>query len=237
LFKKVAICVCLFLFSIGKVSSQEGDFFYVDPDERGALDMGIRMGIGLNSLSGGMVQKPIPIVKFSGGVYHRFSIIKNSPWSVYYELSFSFKGAKFNVNQQSPDSLISRLSFIYFDFPLGLEYKIKESKNTDGGKTIYRIFMGIQPSYLARSTLYRNFDVNNERQGRVYGAPLKTMDYAFVLGLPIEFPVGFSKMGFAAFLKYGLRDINRDMDRYASSNNFVSGKPMQNWQFSLNLTF
>lgn len=237
MYKNLAILFCISLLSIGKVFSQEGDFFYVDPDEKGALDMGVRMGVALNSIGGGIIEKPIPIVKFSGGVYHRFPINKNSPWSIYYELSFSFKGARYAVNQQSPDSLISRLSFIYFDFPIGLDYKIKESKNTDGGKTIYRIFMGIQPSYLARSTLYRNFDVFNERQGRVYGAPLKRMDYALVLGLPIEFPVGFSKMGVTAFFKYGLRDINRDMDRYASSANFVSGKPMNNWQFSLNLTF
>jgi len=237
LYKKIAILVCLSLFSIGNVSSQEGDFFYVDPDEKGALDLGIRMGLAVNSIGGGIVEKPIPIVKFTGGVYHRFPIKKNSPWSMYYELSFSFKGASYNVNKETPDSLISRLAFIYFDFPVGFEFKFKESMNTDGGKTIYRVFMGVQPSYLARSTMFRNFDVFNERQGRVYGAPLKSMDYALVLGLPIEFPVGFSKMGFAAYFKYGLRDINRDMEQFSTSNNFVSGKPMQNWQFSLNLTF
>ncbi|MCZ2129734.1 MAG: PorT family protein [Bacteroidia bacterium] len=212
--------------------AQEEDYFYVNPDEKESLDLGIRMGYAINGFYGDMYRKPLPLFAFTGGVYNRLPLNKSKNLTFYSEVSFSFKGAKFN---ESADSAIERIALIYFDFPIGLEYKFKEVKISEKESVKYRVFLGVQPSILARSSMFRNMD--KESIAMIYGLPLHVMDYAAVAGMPVEFPVGYGKMGFSLYVKYGLRNINRDMEKYGNLGNFASGHKFSNWQVALNITF
>ncbi|MCO6495474.1 MAG: hypothetical protein J5I91_07350 [Bacteroidetes bacterium] len=211
---------------------QEEDYTFVNPDEKESLDLGIRMGYAANSFYGKMFKSPLPLFAFTGGVYYRHPINKSKKISLYTEVGFSFKGAKFN---EQADSSIERIALIYFDFPIGIEYTLKSINNTDNRNTNYRLFIGLQPSILARSSLFRKID--KEGIATSYGLPLRIMDYSAVVGVPMDFPVGYGKMGFALFFKYGLRNINRDMERFGNLSNFASGHKFGNWQIALNITF
>jgi hypothetical protein len=235
LFKKILNISLLLLIAICASGQQAGeDFFYVDPDDDDNLDLGIRMGYALNTFGGDMFAKPIyPILRLTGAVYHRIPLSKKSKTSIYYELGGSFKGAKF---KQPGDSAIERLALIYMDLPIGLDFKLKEVKNElVGGKpSIWRLFVGFQTSILLHSTLFTN---QSDRIGREFGLPLQRMDYAFVIGVPYEFPVGYGKMGVATYIKYGLINIDNGLEKYKPSPNFTSGSTVNNLQLSFNITF
>lgn len=232
LFKKLAILLVLMTCVSTLFAQEEDDFFYVNPDEKESLDLGIRMGYAVNGFYGDLFKSPLPITAFTGGVYNRIPLNKSKRLSLYDEISFSFKGVKFKAEG---DSAIERINLIYFEFPICLEYKIKEVKVADKQSVKYRVFFGVQPAILLRSSLFRNLD--KEGIALVYGLPIHLMDYALVAGVPVEFPVGYGSMGFSLTFKYGLRNINRDMERFGNLSNFASGHKFSNWQVALNVTF
>lgn len=237
----------LFFISIPQSNAQlEGgidDFFYVDPEDDLATQLGLRLGVGLNTIGTDFFNSPVPLVKFTGAVYNRY-VFKNAnkketKWSIYNEIGASFKGTRFNTTDAND---IERLALIYLDLPLGMEYKFKESKK-DGGVYKYRVFLGFQPSVLLKSSMFRSNDII----ATYTDLPLQRMDYSAVVGVPIEIPVGFNKISISTYLKIGLFNINRDLYSLRSvtdlngnvtiHKNILPGSYMNNSQLSVNIAF
>jgi len=219
------------------------DFFYVDPKDDLPTQLGLRLGIGLNTIGTDFFNSPVPLVKFTGAVYNRY-VFKNAnkketKWSIYNELGASFKGTRFNTTDAND---IERLALIYLDLPIGMEYKIREAKR-DEGIYKYRIFLGFQPSVLLKSSMFRSNDII----ATYTDLPLQRMDYSAVVGVPIEIPIGFNKISISTYLKIGLFNINRDLyslrtitdlnGNVITHKNILQGSYMNNSQLSVNIAF
>lgn len=215
-----------------KSQSTESDYFYVSTDGKEDLDIGIRMGVGVNTFAGNKLIDPLPLLRFNGGIYHRIPITKNKV-SLYYELSASFKGARFNA---SGDSAIERFALTYFDLPVGLDYAFlyQESAVVDAKPLVLRGFIGLQPSLLLRSTMFLNA---GDRQGRQFSLPFNTFDLALIAGVLYDFPIGYGKMGLSSFIKYGLVNIDKDLDFFKPDPNFSDGNFVNNLQITFNISF
>lgn len=230
--KKSVFFFFISLLLIVNVSAQDDDYFYIDPDDREDLELGLRMGYGMNVFTGDMLKNTRPFFAFTGGVYHRYPLNSSKTVSLYHEVSFSFKGSKF---KEMTDSAFERINLIYLDLPIGIETVVKKIKTPNRGYVNYRVFLGAQASVLLRSTLFRNMD---KILGSETSLPFTTMDYSLVVGVPVEIPLEYGKMGFSTYLKYGFHNIDAGMrNRYMPLANFGTGNTINTLQLAFNVTF
>lgn len=215
--------------AFNSIMAQDFDNFYIDPDLKEDLDIGLRMGVAYNALNGDRLVNARPVIRFTGAVYNRVKLA--SKLSLYHELGVSFTGARFNFDG---DSAIERFALIYLDLPVGLEYTVKEKKVSNRGKEIYRVFLGFQPSILLRSTMFYN---SSGFIGSDFNLPFTRMNYAVVVGMPVVFPVGEGKMGFSTYLKIGVHNVDDNLAKYEPSPNLSNGSVVKTVQWSLNITF
>jgi hypothetical protein len=232
LYKLFFVLCCLVIVGNTPVCAQDDDYFYIDPDEKEDLELGLRMGYGINTFAGDLLRNTRPLFAFTGGVYHRYPLNKSKTISLYHEVGFSFKGAKF---KETSDSAFERFALIYLDLPVGFETIVKRVKTPNRGYQVVRVFAGVQASVLLRSTLFRNMD---KTLGSETALPLTTMDYALVLGVPVELPLEYGKMGFSTYLKYGYHNIDGGLrERYMPLPNFGVGSRLNSIQLAFNVTF
>jgi hypothetical protein len=212
-------------------AQSELDHFYVDPDTREDLDLGIRMGLGVNTFYGDMLANTLPVFRFTGGLYHRIHL-KKSPINIYHEVAISLGGSRFRAQT---DSMIERFALTYLDFPVGIEIPVYQKKVGPSVSHSALLFIGFQPSVLIRSTMFESGSMSNI--GSDFNLPFQRMNYSMVIGVPYLFPVALSNMGVSAYVKIGMYNINDNLEKYKPQPNIREGNKVSSFQFSLNFSF
>jgi len=185
-----------------------------DLDYEGRQNYGLKMGLGINSMYGGKLQKPRPTVGFMAGLYiHSNPEKKPSPWGFQSGLDLRMRGSNF-ANAKATDTAINsaytKISLMSLDLPLLVNYRLSKQRD----KQIKQLQAGVQLAYNFNSVLYvgpqkRPLATATETYNSIKEwdrLPLKMYDLQAVVGYQYR----GESMGYSMSMKMGLLNLNNN---------------------------
>lgn len=184
--------------------------------------LGLRLGLGVNSLNGNNFTKTKNAVSYTAGFYHHGRI--SGRHYFYYEVGGSFRGSKFRFNTDS--NSISQVSIFYTELPIAYMYRL----GADEKKPFFLMFGGGGGLNLRSSMLLgpnpipRHFDL-----------PLKRGNLFLMTGAHKY----FGSVGLQFAVKAGLTNLNQNnwtgFEDVSPSPN--QGRPIQTFALDFSLIF
>lgn len=153
--------------------------------------IGIKLGTGACFFTGGAMQKPVPAILLTGGMYVRYRFKPH--WSIQPEINISSRGSNFNL--ETPGDY-RQIKIYSIDFPVLLMWGWTEQNTRN-------VVFGLQYSRQLNASLYLFTSATPET------APpsLKKDDLMLVAGTHFQTPF----VGVQILAKYGLIDINNGL--------------------------
>jgi hypothetical protein len=179
--------------------------------------LGMKAGLGPTFLLGDELKNSVAKISFQGGIFFKHKL--GGSLHIQSEALASYKGSKFNngVNRYE------RVSLLYLDFPQYLQIDVSNKKNK------HNVFFGPQAGFLVASEVY----VNGAFKAKYRDLSLKQMDAMGVVGYQFN---GYYT-GFQVAFKYGLVDINKNLNFIDVLPETGTGKTIRNAAIDFSFLF
>lgn len=180
-----------------------------ESEYEGRQRYGLKMGLGVNTISGGKLQNPFPAVGFIAGFYMHNQFEKRSPWGWQYGLDLRLRGGNFD-NAKKGDTAISKaytkMSIMSLDLPLLVTYRLSKQRDVK----FKQLQFGLQPGFIFNSIVYVGPDHLPSQRSQYFHAwdklPLKPLDYQASFG----YQVRGETIGYQIGFKYSFRSLNNN---------------------------
>ncbi|MCU0441423.1 MAG: PorT family protein [Bacteroidia bacterium] len=164
---------------------------FVIPPVNEQTKIGIKLGSGMCMFTGGAMQKPVPHILLSGGLYVRYRFKKH--WSIQPEMNVSSRGSSFNLKESGD---YRQVKLYTLDFPVLLFWGWTEQNTRN-------VVFGLQYSRQLSASLYLYSSAVPEPSTPA----LQKNDLLLIAGTHFQTPF----VGVQILAKYGFIDLNNGL--------------------------
>jgi len=208
----------------------------VDREWEQRQNFGLKMGLGFNSMYGGELRNPRPLLGYSTGFFWHGDPLKKRKWDPQMGLDLRLRGSNF-ANARPTDTVINsaytRISLLSLDAPLMMNFRLKPQK-----KDQYRCLqLGVVASLNFRSVVFKGpnripaqADVFLDRWENL---PLHPLENSLHLGYQSR----GNATGVQWALNWGVTDLNDNFALEGLAPITGTGKRISTWSLQFGLLF